>query len=152
MRLSLRLLPGVLACCALLHAELPPGPGLQETNRLCGKCHSPEQAASIHQSRTGWEETIAKMVSLGAEGSDQEFEAVLNYLTKNFGPEAPKTVNVNKANAVELESALGLTKSESAAVVQYRTDKGDFKAVDDLKNIPGLDFKKIEAKKTRIAF
>jgi competence protein ComEA len=152
MRLSPRFLTGFLACAALLQAELPPGPGSQETNRLCGKCHSPEQAASIHQSRTAWEETLAKMVSLGAEGSDQEFEAVLNYLTKNFGPETPRTVNVNKANAVELESAFGLTKSESAAVVQYRTEKGDFKSVDDLKNVPGLDFKKVEAKKARVSF
>jgi len=37
-------------------------------------------------------------------------------------------------------------------VVQYRTDKGAFKTLDDLKNVPGLDYKKIEAKKSRIVF
>jgi competence protein ComEA len=140
------------ASLTVASAALPPGPGLDETNRLCGKCHSPEQAASIHQSRGAWEETLAKMVGLGAEGSDADFEVVLTYLTKNFGPEAPRPVNVNKATAVELESGLSLTRTESAALVQYRTEKGEFKAMDDLKNVPGLDFKKIEARKARIAF
>ncbi|MDE3197357.1 MAG: helix-hairpin-helix domain-containing protein [Acidobacteriota bacterium] len=133
-------------------ADLPPGPGHDETLKVCGKCHSAEQAASLRQSRTGWEETVSKMVNMGAEGTDDEYEAILTYLTKNFGPEAPKPINVNKATAVEIESALGLTRTESAAVVQYRTDKGDFKALDDFKNVPGLDFSKIEAKKARIAF
>jgi competence protein ComEA len=60
-------------------------------------------------------------------------------------------VNVNKAGELELES-LSLTRAEAEAVVQYRTDKGAFKTLDDLKNVPGLDYKKIEAKKSRIVF
>jgi len=136
----------------LAKADLPPGPGRDETLKVCGKCHSAEQAASLRQSRTGWEETVSKMVNMGAEGSDDEYEAILVYLTKNFGPEAPKPVNVNKATPVEIESTLALTRAESAAIVQYRADKGDFKSLDDLKNVPGLDFKKIEAKKARITF
>jgi len=133
-------------------ADLPPGPGHDETVKVCGNCHSAEQAASLHQSRTGWEETVSKMVNMGAQGSDEEYEAILTYLTKNFGPEAPHPVNVNKATPVEIETTLALTRAESAAIVQYRTEKGDFKSIDDLKNVPGLDFKKIEAKKTRITF
>ena len=115
--------------------------------KVCGKCHSVDQAASLRQSRTGWEETVSKMVNMGAEGSDDEYEAILGYLTKNFGPEAPKPVNMNKAMAVEMESVLGLSRTEAAAVVQYRTDKGAFKALDDLKNVPGLDYAKVEKKK-----
>ena len=151
MRFSVILCLSSLLPIALL-AEMPPGPGHDETLKVCGKCHSPEQAASMRQSRTAWEETVSKMVGLGAEGSDEEYAAILDYLTKNFGPETAQGVNVNRATAVELEAALGLTRSESAAIVQYRTAKGDFKTADDLKNVPGLDFKKIEAKKSRIAF
>jgi len=120
--------------------------------KVCGKCHSVEQAASLRQSRTGWEETVAKMVGMGAEGSDEEYEAVLTYLTKNFGPETPKAVNVNKATPVEIESVLGLTRAESAAIVQYRTDKGTFKSIDDLKSVPGLDYAKVERKKALVTF
>jgi competence protein ComEA len=133
-------------------AEIPPGPGHDETGKVCGKCHSPEQATSLKQSKTAWEETISKMVNLGSEGTDEEYEAILNYLVRNFGPEVARPINVNKATGVELEAGLGLTRAESAAVLQYRTDKGNFKDLDDLKSVPGLDFKKVEAKKMRLAF
>lgn len=133
-------------------AEIPPGTGHDETVKVCGKCHSPEQAASLRQSRTGWEETISKMVNMGAEGTDEEYEAVLNYLAKQFGPEPPKPIEVNKASAVELEAGLALTRAESAAVIKYRDEKGAFKSVDDMKDIPGVDFKKIDARKSRLKF
>ena len=149
-----------LVCCLIAFvsatvaraADLPPGPGHDELIKVCGNCHSAEQSVSLRQSRTGWEETVSKMVNMGAQGSDDEYEAILVYLTKNFGPEAPQPVNVNKATPVEIESTLALTRAESAAIVQYRTDKGAFKTLDDLKNVPGLDFRKIEAKKNRITF
>ncbi len=141
---------GFLSTSAL--ADLPPGKGHDETVKVCGKCHSAEQAASLHQSRTGWEETIAKMVSMGSEGTDDEYESIMNYLVANFGPEKPKPISVNKATPVELEAVLGLTKAESAAVIAYRTEKGDFKTIEDLKAVPGVDAKKIEARKARLAF
>ncbi|HZL56428.1 MAG TPA: hypothetical protein VFC21_05075, partial [Bryobacteraceae bacterium] len=58
-------------------ADLPAGPGHDETLKVCGKCHSADQAASLRQSRTGWEETVSKMVNMGAEGTDDEYEAIL---------------------------------------------------------------------------
>lgn len=149
----------LLALCATLtvltgtaKADLPPGSGHDETVKVCGKCHSPEQAASMRQTRTGWEETISKMVNMGSEGTDEEYERVLDYLTKQFGPEAPKPIEINKASSIELEAGLGLTRSESAALVKYRTEKGDFKTLDDLKIVPGIDFKKVEARKARLKF
>lgn len=133
-------------------ADLPAGAGHDETVKVCGKCHSPEQAVSLHQTRTGWEETVSKMVNLGAEGTDAEYESVISYLTKNFGPEAPKPLNVNSASAVEFEAVLAVSRAEAKAIVDYRTEKGNFKSTDDLKSVPGLDYKKIEAKKDRIVF
>ncbi len=149
----------LFALCATLtfltgtaKADLPPGGGHDETVKVCGKCHSPEQAASLRQTRTGWEETISKMVNMGSEGTDDEYETVLDYLTKQFGPEAPKPIEINKASSIELEAGLGLSRSESAAVIKYRTDNGAFKSIDDLKNVPGIDFKKVEARKARLKF
>ena len=149
----------LLALCATLtfltgtaKADLPPGVGHDETVKVCGKCHSPEQAASMRQTRTGWEETISKMVNMGSEGTDEEYERVLDYLTKQFGPEAPKPIEINKASSNELEAGLGLTRSESAALVKYRTEKGEFKTLDDVKVVPGIDFKKVEARKARLKF
>uniref|UniRef100_Q028C8 Quinoprotein glucose dehydrogenase n=1 Tax=Solibacter usitatus (strain Ellin6076) TaxID=234267 RepID=Q028C8_SOLUE len=66
-------------------ATLPEGPGKAETTRVCGKCHSLDQTISLRQGRAAWQETISKMVNLGAEGSQSEVAAILNYLVKNFG-------------------------------------------------------------------
>jgi competence protein ComEA len=93
-----------------------------------------------------------KMMKLGAQGSDEELEAVLGYLSTHFGTEAPKPIDINKARAVDLEAALLLRRSQAKAVIEYRTRNGNFKSIDDLRQIPGLDFKKIEAKKSQLVF
>ncbi len=92
------------------------------------------------------------MVKLGAQGSDEEFDAILGYLSNNFGPEIPGPININKASAVDLQTALLLRRSQANALIDYRTRNGDFKSLADLRNVSGLDLKKIEAKKARIVF
>ena len=80
--------PTAAFLCAIYFAHgatLPDGPGKAETVRVCGKCHSLDQAVSLRQGQTGWKETITKMIGLGAEASDTEFAAILNYLAKNYG-------------------------------------------------------------------
>ena len=89
---------------------------------------------------------------MGANASDDELTAVLDYLSKNFPPAPLRPVDINTATAVELESSLLLLKSEAAAVIRYRSENGNFKSLDDLRNVPGLDFHKIEPKKDRIVF
>ncbi len=133
-------------------ADLPEGFGKTAVVQVCGKCHSPERATSLHQSDSEWEETITKMVKLGARGSDEDFDAIFTYLTQHFGPEKPGPININKANAVDLQTALLLRRSQAMAILQYRSEHGDFKSIDDLRNVPGLDFSKIEAKKSRLLF
>ena len=86
----------------------------------------------------------------GAQGTDDDYTAILEYLVKNFPANPP--VNVNKATAAQLASGLGFTTAESEAVVTYRDKNGDFKTLDDLKKVPDLDAKKVDAKKARITF
>lgn len=132
-------------------AQLPDGPGKEITEQLCGNCHEATIVQAHRQSRDEWVATIQKMMAAGAQGSEDQFLAVLTYVSKNFGPAAAR-VNVNQASAAELESGLGLLAKEAAQIVKYRTDKGSFKAIEDLKNVPDLDFKKIEAQKERLVF
>ena len=77
----------VLLCAAGLStaATLPEGAGKAETTKICSKCHSLEQAVSLRQDQAGWTESISKMVNLGAQGSDEDFNKVLNYLVKFYG-------------------------------------------------------------------
>jgi competence protein ComEA len=133
-------------------AELPEGPGKAATAKVCGQCHEAELAASLRQGRDAWNDEVSKMASLGAEGTEQEFAAIVDYLAKYFGPDAPRPINVNKATAIQLESIFGLLRKESAAFIQYRADHGNFKSIDDLRKVPGVDVKKFEAKKDRVVF
>jgi competence protein ComEA len=146
----LTLIPALWVASATAQ-QFPDGPGKETTLQICGNCHAPDVIMGHRQGRDEWTSTIQKMIESGAEGTADQFKAVLDYLTKNFGPAAP-TINVNKASSSDLESGLSLTAKEAAAIVKYRTDHGAFKEVDDLKKVPDLDFKKIEAQKDRLAF
>jgi competence protein ComEA len=130
------------------YPELPAGAGKDTLIRVCSNCHSPDNVIANGQDREGWENTITKMAGFGAVGTDDDFTAILDYLVKNF----PSTVNVNKATAAQLESGLGLSTAEAEAVVQYREKNGDFKSIDDLKKVPDLDTKKLDAKEARVSF
>jgi competence protein ComEA len=127
------------------------GPGKDVTLQLCGNCHDADVIQSHRQSRDEWVATIQKMIGEGAEGTEDQFKAVLEYVSKNFAPVAA-AINVNQASAAELGSGLGLSEKEAAAIVKYRTGNGSFKTVEDLKKVPDLDYKKIEAHKDRIVF
>jgi competence protein ComEA len=132
------------------HPELPPGPGRNTLIRVCSSCHSPDNVISNGQDRAGWENTITKMAGFGAVASDDEFTEILDYLVKNFPAGGP--INVNKATTTQLQTGLGLTPAEADAVIEYRKKNGDFKSIDDLKKVPDVDAKKLDAKKDRLAF
>jgi len=132
-------------------AQWPDGPGKEITLQLCGNCHEAVIIQAHRQSRDEWIASIQKMMAAGAQGTEDQLNAVLDYVSKNFGP-VVAPINVNQASAAELERGLGLLGKEAAAIVKYRTDKGAFKTVDDLKKVPDLDFKKVEAQKDRLVF
>jgi competence protein ComEA len=92
------------------------------------------------------------MVKLGAQGSDEELGAILNYLSTHFAAELPGPIDINTARAVDLEAGLLLMRSQAKAIVEYRNENGLFKSIDDLRKVPGLNFQAIEAKKSRIVF
>lgn len=146
-------LPAALAIfAASAWPQLPEGPGKEQTERICKQCHELERSISPRQNREGWKGTIDKMVTLGAKGPGQDFDLILDYLAKNFPAEELPKININKATAIELESGLTLRRSQSAAIIEYRTKHGPFKSIEDLANVPGIDAAKIEAKKDRLTF
>jgi competence protein ComEA len=131
---------------------LPEGAGKAETQKLCAQCHELDRSVSVHQDREGWQRTMDKMVAYGMKGTEKELSAILEYLVKNFPAEDLPKINVNKAEAIDLESGLSLRRSQAAAIIKYRTKNGNFKSIEDLKKVPGVDAAKIEAKKDRLTF
>jgi hypothetical protein len=126
---------------------LPDGPGKAELMKVCSGCHQAERSASVRLTRDGWDGVIAGMIQRGAKGTDEEFAAVHEYLSTHFLGEAPRPLNINRATNVDLESIGGLTRREAAAVLAWLDEVGLCKSLEDLKQVPGLDFKKIEARK-----
>src|SRR5438132_5898517 len=96
-------------------AQLPDGPGKEETQRVCKNCHELERSVSRRQDRDGWQITLDKMETLGAEMTDDEYNAILDYLAKNYPAEEIPKLNANKATAIEFESRLTLTRSQASA-------------------------------------
>jgi competence protein ComEA len=131
---------------------LPDGAGKAETQKLCAQCHELDKAFSLSQDRVGWQATIKKMVGFGMKGTEEEQALVLEYLVKNFPADDLPKVNVNKAEAIDFESALSLKRSQATAIIQYREKNGPFKSIEDLKKVPGIDAAKVDAKKDRLVF
>lgn len=134
------------------HPEFPPGDGREITLRICGKCHSPTIVLAYGQKREGWEKTITKMVRLGAVGSDEDYTDIADYLTANFPPSAIPKIFVNKATDQQFANILGISIDDAKAIIAYRDKNGDFKSIDDLKRVPNVDTKKIDAKKDNLVF
>lgn len=139
-----------MSLAASAQQQLPEGPGRDVTVRMCGTCHPAERGASVRLTEEGWREVIAKMVTLGAKGSDEELETVSTYLATHFKGEAAKPLNLNSATAVDLESVAGLLRKEAAAWMDHRSKQAPCKTIDDLKKVRGLDFKKIDQRRDRL--
>ncbi len=69
-------------------AQFPDAPGKDVAQKVCASCHGAEVTLGKGRTRQQWGEVIAGMVSRGAKGTDLEFAQVLDYLTKNVGPDA----------------------------------------------------------------
>jgi competence protein ComEA len=132
--------------------QLPDAPGKATVVKVCNACHGAEVVLGHPHSEEGWSAIVTDMVQRGAEGTDDEFDEVVKYLTKNIkAGQAQARINVNKAAPKAIEVGLGLTSKEAQAIVEAR-EKAPFKSVDDVKKVPGVDASKIEAKKDRLAF
>ena len=90
--------------------DLPAGPGRETTIRLCKSCHPLDKVVGVRRSNKEWIAVVEKMVTQGAEGTTDELNESIDYLTDQYG----KPVNVNAATAAELVDALGIDPADAA--------------------------------------
>lgn len=128
---------------------LPDGAGKETTVKVCGTCHPPERGASVRLTRGGWQDVIAKMLTLGASGTDAEIQEVLDYLATHFKGEAMAPLNLNRATSIELEAVVGMLRRESKAWMAAR-QKAPCTTLDDLRSVDGVDFAKVEKRRDRL--
>lgn len=59
-------------------------------------------------------------------------------------------VNINTAKQTELETLSGIGPSTALKIINYRNENGEFKSIEDLKNVPGIGDSKFEIIKDNI--
>ena len=64
--------------------------------------------------------------------------------------QAVRPVNVNKANAEELQAIRGIGPALAERVIQYREEHGPFKRVEELTEIRGIGEAKLEKIKSQV--
>jgi mono/diheme cytochrome c family protein len=68
-------------------AAFVPDNGRSETAASCGLCHAPVMITGKHYTADKWAETVDHMVDKGAKVSDADYDTIINYLSRNYGPE-----------------------------------------------------------------
>ena len=141
---------------------LPDGKGKDLVESMCQRCHGLDSITQKRRTPEEWQTVIDQMISNGAPLLPKEADIITQYLSEHFAPTTTSsssqngsgktTVPVNTATAEELQSALGLSTKEAAAIVDYREKRGSFKAWEDLQKVPDLDVKKLEPAKDRLTY
>ena len=106
---------------------------------MCGSCHGLATVTGARRTATDWKRITDDMLVRGQLGTASDSAAVVGYLTSRFG-----RVDVNIATQQELAQVLGLGPAEAAAIIEYRTHEGGIRTFEDLRNVPGLDFSKLQ--------
>lgn len=162
-RISLLLIAASSLASVCWGQDLPPGEGRETLQKVCTQCHDIESIPRLRYSREDWSNLVYSMKDMGADATGPELEQIVDYLAKNFGKTAPAAgsaaaaikLNVNSATAKEIETGLGVTTKDSELIVAYRVKNGNFKDIDALLKVDGVeaaDTAKIQAAKDKIAF
>lgn len=128
-------------------SRFPAGPGRDALFKVCNDCHGPESVLGQLKTHDEWAKTLDEMAGNGAQGSDEEWNLIQSYLDQHYS-----LIFVNKATAKELAFTLDVADTVADAIVRTRTEKGNFKSIEDLKRVPGIDAARIDARKDRFVF
>ena len=133
--------------------DFPPGEGRDTLKKVCTQCHDIDSVPRLRYSRSDWANLVFSMKDMGADATGAELDQIIDYLAKNFGKgDEVKKTNVNSASAKEIEAALGFTTKESEAIVLYRMKNGNYKDIDTVKKVDGVDAAKVQSVKDKIEF
>jgi len=73
-----------------------------------------------------------------------------SFLLVGFVGFANAAVDINTADQATLQTIKGIGPAKAEEIIKYRTEKGPFKSVDDLKNVKGIGAKVLEAIKNDV--
>jgi putative heme-binding domain-containing protein len=116
---------------------LPEGKGKAQFQRVCSGCHSVSIATGQRMDQAQWTGVVNDMVSRGAQGTQQDFDNIIAYLTANYGkgkpaavaptPEpAPQATSLSPLSEAEIAKATGLLKANGCLSCHRVGDMGSY--------------------------
>lgn len=130
-------------------AAAPPADdkNLPTFTRVCSTCHDAQRILSNRRTKDQWGEVIDKMVERGAQGSDDDFAGVMDYLIAHYG-----RINVNRGVAKDLATVLKVSDKDAEAIEAFRKANGPFTDFDALAKVPEIDLDKLKQSRDAISF
>ena len=80
----------------ILRCQLPEGKGKETVVRLCADCHAARTVSTARKTPDQWLETVETMADKGINASDDDFGAVVEYLSAHLGPNNPAPADAGK--------------------------------------------------------
>ena len=68
------------------YKDLPPGAGKAALIRMCSICHELERVLAVRHTPQEWATVLENMSQRGASGTDEEWDALFEYLSEHFAP------------------------------------------------------------------
>src|SRR6201985_3937281 len=94
--------------------SLPDGQGKAEFQRICGNCHSVSIATAQRMTQAQWTGVVNDMVSRGAQGSQQDLDNVVSYLSTHFGQGDPPAAGAMPAATSTVAKETPLSEEQVA--------------------------------------
>ena len=74
-----------IAVLPMAAQNLPAGPAKETFENVCSQCHGLDIIVSEKHTKAEWKALVNTMANYGASAKDEEFDAIIDYLAKNFG-------------------------------------------------------------------
>jgi competence ComEA-like helix-hairpin-helix protein len=126
---------------------LPDAPGKALVEQVCATCHGVDLLVPSSRTAQQWRDTMGAMKTAGAKATDDDWKTIVDYIMGNVA-----FLNVNKASVDDVRLVFGVPEKVAQAIVAARDTRGGFTSIDDLKQIPDLDQKRVEALRARLTF
>jgi|SRR6185437_11737311 mono/diheme cytochrome c family protein len=78
---------------AAIAQELPPGDGRDVVQSACTACHGIDVIVSQRHTPDEWRDVVSEMVGNGASLTDDQFAAVVKYLSTTLAPQSSTPAN-----------------------------------------------------------
>ena len=86
MLIALILAAAVAPAPSAIERTLPDGEGRRPFVAACNACHALTVITGQHYSEAKWTEVVDRMSDRGAKVSDADYDLIVSYLARNFGP------------------------------------------------------------------